>query len=175
MKVGLKHASLPSNPRNPQFFDLPLIELVLVDHDPTFLVERSLGAACELTPTGVRERDRDRNRAGEVLFGQVRNPFRSIGCRGGQQLRALSSRFSASGCPEPEGTRLSGERVIPRADSFHSASTSTSRRTHPLISLGVRSCQSSVVSCRWRTTGERCALRRSWFILPGISQPRRRP
>src|SRR6266571_6213404 len=57
--------------------------------------------------------------------------FASPSC---QQLRALSSRFSESDCPDPEGTRLSGERVITRADSFHSASTSTSRRTHPLIS-----------------------------------------
>src|SRR5436309_15551580 len=58
--------------------------------------------------------------------------FASPSC---QQVRALSSRFSESGCPEPEGTRLSGERVITRADSFHSASASTSRRTHALISL----------------------------------------
>src|SRR5436190_22404593 len=57
--------------------------------------------------------------------------FASPSC---QQVRALSSRFSGSGCPEAEGTRLSGERVITRADSFHSASTSTSRRTRPLIS-----------------------------------------
>src|SRR5580704_16847313 len=55
-----------------------------------------------------------------------------------QQLRALSSRFSGSGCPEAEGTRLSGERVITRADSFHSASTSTSLRTHPLFSAWKR-------------------------------------
>src|SRR6266567_2569249 len=55
--------------------------------------------------------------------------FASPSC---QQVRALSSRFSGSGCPEAEGTRLSGERVITRADSFQSASTSTSRRTHPL-------------------------------------------
>src|SRR6266436_1582195 len=54
-----------------------------------------------------------------------------------RQVRALSSRFSGSGCPEAEGTRLSGERVITRADSFHSASTSTSRRTRPLISFGI--------------------------------------
>src|SRR5438128_10442420 len=58
--------------------------------------------------------------------------FASPSC---QHVKALSSRFSGSGCPESEGTRLSGERVITRADSFHSASTSTSRRTHPLISL----------------------------------------
>src|SRR5437867_12184088 len=59
--------------------------------------------------------------------------FASPSC---QQVRALSSRFSGSGCPEAEGTRLSGERVITRADSSHSASTSTSRRTHPLKSQG---------------------------------------
>src|SRR5438094_5390018 len=58
--------------------------------------------------------------------------FASPSC---QQVRALSSRFSGSGCPEAEGTRLSGERVITRADSFHSASTSTSRRTRPLKAL----------------------------------------
>src|SRR5216117_1540999 len=57
--------------------------------------------------------------------------FASPSC---QQVRALSSRFSGSGCPEAEGTRLSDERVITRADSFHSASTSTSRRTRTLIS-----------------------------------------
>src|SRR6516165_133412 len=57
--------------------------------------------------------------------------FASPSC---QQVKALSSRFSGPGCPEPEGTRLSGERVITRADSFHSASTSTSLWTHPLIS-----------------------------------------
>src|SRR5881296_1674599 len=55
--------------------------------------------------------------------------FASPSC---QQLRALSSRFSGSGCPEAEGTRLSGERVITRADSFHSASTSTSPSDAPL-------------------------------------------
>src|SRR5215831_7199452 len=44
--------------------------------------------------------------------------FASPSC---QQLRALSSRFSGSGCPESQGTRLSGERVITRADSFHSS------------------------------------------------------
>src|SRR6266496_3799450 len=49
-----------------------------------------------------------------------------------QQVRALSSRFSGSGCPESEGTRLSGARVITRADSFHSASTSTSLSDAPL-------------------------------------------
>src|SRR5258708_32487088 len=68
-----------------------------------------------------------------------------------QQLRALSSRFSGSGCPESEGTRLSGERVITRADSFHSASTSTSRRTRPFISLWdmeVRSQQSRKAECQ---------------------------
>src|SRR5437899_835077 len=59
--------------------------------------------------------------------------FASPSC---QQVRALSSRFSGSGCPEAEGTRLSDERVITRADSFHSASTSTSRRTRPLKSQG---------------------------------------
>src|SRR5438046_9190039 len=55
--------------------------------------------------------------------------FASPSC---QQVRALSSRFSGSGCPESEGTRLSGERVITRADSFHSASTSTSLSDAPL-------------------------------------------
>src|SRR6266704_1318481 len=61
--------------------------------------------------------------------------FASPSC---QQVRALSSRFSGSGCPEAEGTRLSGEPVITRADSFHSASTSTSRRTRPLISFAAK-------------------------------------
>src|ERR1700732_1098695 len=55
--------------------------------------------------------------------------FTSPSC---QQVRALSSRFSGSGCSESEGTRLSGERVITRADSFHSASTSTSLSDAPL-------------------------------------------
>src|SRR5438046_2594379 len=67
--------------------------------------------------------------------------FASPSC---QQVRALSSRFSGSGCPEAEGTRLSGERVITRADSFHSASTSTSRRTRPLKSQGI-----DLVAGRW--------------------------
>src|SRR6266478_2548801 len=71
----------------------------------------------------------------ETAFTSVAaRKFASPSC---QQLRALSSRFSGSGCPEAEGTRLSGERVITRADSFHSASTSTSRRTRPLISFGI--------------------------------------
>src|SRR5437667_10450915 len=70
--------------------------------------------------------------------------FASPSC---QQVRALSSRFSGSGCPEAEGTRLSGEQVITRADSFHSASTSTSRRTRPLISpAGYRSKKSGARS-----------------------------
>src|SRR5207249_4030762 len=64
-----------------------------------------------------------------AFTGVAARKFASPSC---QQVRALSSRFSGSGCPESEGTRLSGERVITRADSFHSASTSTSRRTHPL-------------------------------------------
>src|SRR5215470_10880811 len=68
----------------------------------------------------------------ETAFTSVAaRKFASPSC---QQVRALSSRFSGSGCPESEGTRLSGERVITPADSFHSASTSTSRRTHPLKS-----------------------------------------
>src|SRR5437667_10010290 len=54
--------------------------------------------------------------------------FASPSC---QQVRALSSRFSGSGCPEAEGTRLSGERVITRVDSFHSASTSISLSDAP--------------------------------------------
>src|SRR5216684_4365934 len=62
-----------------------------------------------------------------------------------QQLRALSSRFSGSGCPESEGTRLSGERVITRADSFHLASTSTSLSDAPLdIPSGYGSQESGV-------------------------------
>jgi hypothetical protein len=52
-----------------------------------------------------------------------------------RQARALWSRFSASSCSGVEGTKLSKERVITRADPFHSASTSTSLRTRPLISL----------------------------------------
>src|SRR5437868_11039557 len=73
--------------------------------------------------------------------------FASPSC---QQLRALSSRFSGSGCPESEGTRLSGERVITRADSFHSASTSTSRRTHLLKSQGEGGELCLVFFATWR-------------------------
>ncbi len=88
----------------------------------------------------------------ETAFTSVAaRKFASPSCR---QLRALSSRFSGSGCPEPEGTRLSGERVITRADSFHSASTSTSLRTRPLISLrdmGVEEVRSQKPEWRRRT------------------------
>ena len=42
--------------------------------------------------------------------------FASPSCR---QLKALSSRFSAAGCPASEGIWLSGERVITRVDSFN--------------------------------------------------------
>src|SRR5439155_18547254 len=71
----------------------------------------------------------------EMAFTSVAaRKFASPSC---QQVRALSSRFSGSGCPESEGPRLSGERVITRADSFHSASTSTSLSDAPLdIPLG---------------------------------------
>src|SRR6266567_5691088 len=72
--------------------------------------------------------------------------FASPSC---QQLRALSSRFSGSGCPEAEGTRLSVERVITRADSFHSASTSTSPSDAPLdIPSGYGSQESEVEEVR---------------------------
>src|SRR6058998_3682104 len=40
-------------------------------------------------------------------------------------MKALSSRFSTAGCPATEETRLSGERVITRADSFQSTSPSS--------------------------------------------------
>src|SRR6516164_4559725 len=42
-----------------------------------------------------------------------------------RRLKALSSRFSDSGCPGSEGIRLSGERVITRVDSFQSTSPSS--------------------------------------------------
>ena len=46
----------------------------------------------------------------ETAFTSVAaRQFASSSCR---QLRALSSRFSGSGCPEPEGTRLSGEQRV---------------------------------------------------------------
>src|SRR5579863_3288595 len=48
--------------------------------------------------------------------------FASPSCR---HLKALSSRFSAASCPATEGTRLSGERVITRVDSFQSTSPSS--------------------------------------------------
>src|SRR5579859_8264566 len=40
-------------------------------------------------------------------------------------MKALSSRFSTAGCSAPEETRLSGERVITRVDSFQSTSPSS--------------------------------------------------
>src|SRR5450432_3926689 len=40
-------------------------------------------------------------------------------------MKASSSRFSAAGCPATEETRLSGERVITRVDSFQSTSPSS--------------------------------------------------
>src|ERR1700722_14165433 len=40
-------------------------------------------------------------------------------------MKALSSRFSTAGCPAPEETRLSGERVITRVDSFQPTSPSS--------------------------------------------------
>src|SRR5438094_6886783 len=82
-----------------------------------------------------------------AFTGVAARKFASPSC---QQVRALSSRFSESGCPEPEGTRLSGERVITRADSFHSASTSTSRRTHPLKSQGEADEVSLRLFAAWR-------------------------
>src|SRR3984893_11369840 len=40
-------------------------------------------------------------------------------------MKASCSRFSAAGCPATEETRLSGERVITRVDSFQSTSPSS--------------------------------------------------
>jgi hypothetical protein len=40
-------------------------------------------------------------------------------------MKALSSRFSTAGCPAAEETKLSGERVITRVDSFQSTSPSS--------------------------------------------------
>src|SRR5438094_9956669 len=79
-----------------------------------------------------------------AFTGVAARKFASPSC---QQVRALSSGFSGSGCPESEGTRLSGERVITRADSFHPASTSTSLSDAPLdISLGYGSQKSGARS-----------------------------
>jgi hypothetical protein len=113
--------------------------------DPGYVGTLSCAATCTATVSGVSgtRNPETRSPLPPGGFDDAVTAFTSVAARkfaspSFRQVRALSSRFSASSCPEVEGTRLSGKRVITRAESFHSASTSTSLRTRPLKSQGER-------------------------------------